>query len=110
MWNYFLHCVRNKQKDTLLSFRSIRLAANHYQLANRRTLYDFLRQSLKLKNNSKNFRDFEKCEFLHNQAMYRKSDVTHRKPTKFTFDNFRVISAILEKFEDQISCGVWSLH
>ena len=65
MWNYFLHCVRNKQKDTLLSFRSIRLAANHYQLANRRTLYDFLRQSLKLKNNSKNFRDFEKCELAY---------------------------------------------
>ena len=91
MWNYFLHCVRNKQKDTLLSFRSIRLAANHYQLANRRTLYDFLRQSLKLKNNSKNFRDFEKCEFLHNQAMYRKSDVSLQ-------NSLSTISALFQPF------------
>ena len=92
MWNYFLHCVRNKQKDTLLSFRSIRLAANHYQLANRRILYDFLRQSLKLKNNSKNFRDFEKCELAY-KIHFRQF------PRYFS-------SAILEKFENQISWGV----
>ena len=59
---------------------------------------DFLRQ-----NNSKNFRDFEKCEYLHNQAMNLKFKGTIRKPTKFIFrqyfNNLPVDSDILEKFE-----------
>ena len=88
MWNYFLHCVRNKQKDTLLSFRSIRLAANHYQLANRRTLYDFLRQSPRGQKQKQKFRDLEKRQYIHNQTMDLKFKGTVRKPTKFTLRKY----------------------
>ena len=85
---------RNTAKNTTVRITTVkipstRLAANHYQLANRRTLYDFLRQSLKLKNNSKNFRDFEKCELAY-KIHFRQF------PRYFS-------SAILEKFENQIS-------
>ena len=49
---------------------------------------DFLCQSLTMKNKNKNFRDLEKCKYLHNQAMDLKFKGTVRKPTKFTLREY----------------------
>ena len=53
-------------------------------LGRRRTLYDFLRQSPRGQKQKQKFRDLEKHEYIHNQAMDLKFKGTVRKPTKFT--------------------------
>ena len=59
-----------------------------YLLNQRRTLYDFARQCPRGQKQKQKFRDLEKCEYFHNQAMDLKFKGTVRKPTKFTLRKY----------------------
>ena len=54
----------------------------------RRTLYDFARQCPRGQKQKQKFRDLEKREYRHNQAMDLKFKGTVRKPTKFTLRKY----------------------